>query len=200
MLKLPLKFPEAHAAPNLEPQAAVKPTDPGVVFRQRGDGVELMRLRWWLIPFWHKGKLKEFKFPTFNARAEGIATAKSFKEAFAKRRCLVAAEAWVEWTGMPKQKTKWRIAPRHEEPICFAGIWDRAETADAGTVESFTILTQSSGAPVSAYHDRAPVVLRQDEWMIWLDLDADVTPLLTRPSPDLVDITYVSGPLPSLLA
>lgn len=199
MLKLPLKFPEPHAAPNLEPQDKVKPTDPGVVFRERDGGVEMVQLRWWLIPAWHKGKLKEFKFPTFNARAEGLATTKSFKEPFKKRRCLVAADAWVEWTGKPKQKTKWRIAPKNDEPICFAGLWDRAETSDAGTVESFTIVTQPAGALLDKIHDRAPVVLRQDEWMTWLDLAADVTELLGPASRDLFDVTYVSGPQPSLI-
>ncbi len=199
MLKLPLKFPEPQHAPNLEPQPVMRPTDPGVVFRQRGDGVELVQLRWWLIPAWHHGKLKDFKFPTFNARAEGLATTKSFKEPFRRRRCLVAADAWVEWTGKPKQKTKWRIAPRHDAPICFAGLWDRAETADAGPVESFTIVTQPAGAPLDKVHDRAPVVLRQEEWMTWLDLEADVAPLLGPASRDLFEVTYVSGPDPTLL-
>jgi putative SOS response-associated peptidase YedK len=194
--RLPLIFPEAHAAPNLEPQDRVRLTNTAPIFRRRDNGVELAMLRWWLLPYWYRGTLKEFKSPTFNARAETVRTLRSFKDAFAKRRCLVPVDAWTEWTGPPKQKTKWSIRPRGDEPICFAGLWDRAKTSDAGEVESYTLVTQATNPPLLAYHPRSPVVLRRAEWETWLDLDANVDPLMTRGSQDWFDITYVSGPEP----
>jgi putative SOS response-associated peptidase YedK len=34
---------------------------------------------------------------TINAKAETVATASSFREAFKRRRCLVPADAFLEW-------------------------------------------------------------------------------------------------------
>ena len=63
-------------------------------------------------------------------------------------------------------------------------FWCQHKTADAGEVESFTIITQPAGPPLNSYHDRAPVVLHQADWSTWLDLSADVRPLL---GPESVD-------------
>lgn len=120
--RIPLRFPQRYQAPNLRPQAEVRPTVPAVVFRRRDDGVELVEMRWGLIPFFYKGPIKGWKAATFNARAEGVKTAPSFREAFKRRRCLIAAEGWVEWKGEGKPKPKFYVEPRGGEPICFAGL------------------------------------------------------------------------------
>lgn len=184
---VPLRFPERHQAPNLQPQEEVRPTVPAVVFRRRDDGVEMVQMRWGLIPFFHKGPVKAWKASTFNARAETVKTAPSFREAFKRRRCLIAAEGWVEWKGEGKPKPKFYVEPRGGEPICFAGLWDRCRTQDAGEIESFTMVTQPPGA-LSDLHDRAPVVLRQESWARWLDLEADIDALLTAEPADLYRI------------
>ena len=192
--RLPLIFPEAHAAPNLEPQTEVRPTEQAPIFRRRDHGVEMVSARWWLLPFWHKGPLKGFKLATFNARSEDVAKKPTFREAFKRRRCLVAADGWYEWTGPKGQKTKWLFTPRDDVPICFAGLWERCETSDAGTIESFTIVTQPAGAPLNGYHDRAPVVLTQEHWETWLDPEADAAALLGPESIDRFIVAHVSGP------
>jgi len=70
-----------------------------------------------------------------------------------------------------------------QEWFCFAGLWDRADTAD-GPIESFTMVTQAPGTAMRAWHHRAPVVLQPAEWKTWLDLGADVGPILGRESSD----------------
>ena len=185
--RIPVRFPERHQAPNLEPQPEVRPTNRAVVLRAQEDGVALTWMRWGLIPFFHKGPVSGWKAATFNARAEGVKTAPSFRDAFKRRRCLIAAEGWVEWKGEGKPKPKFYVAPRDGAPICFAGLWDRARTQDAGEIESFTMVTQPPGA-LSDLHDRAPVVLRQEDWARWLDLEAPVDVLLTTEPADLYSI------------
>lgn len=195
-IRIPIRLPVSAAIPNLEPQNEVRPTVPAVVFRQFEDGVELARLRWGLIPFFHRGPLKAWKFATFNARSETLKTTRSYREAFKRRRCLIAADGWVEWKGEGKPKPKFYIDRRDAAPICFAGLWDRCETEDAGIVESFTMVTQPPGAAgdgvgmnrLGDVHDRAPVVLTQQDWARWLDLDAEVDDLLTASPPDLYRI------------
>ncbi len=176
-IKLPLVFPPPHLAPNLQPQDSVKPTDQAPIFRSRDDGVELAMARWWFVPWWHKGKLRDFRLTTFNARCETIATSRTFRDSFARRRCLVPADGWFEFTGERRDRMRWLVRPRHEDGVCFAGIWDRCETTDAGRVESFTILMRDPVPPLDRLHNRQPVVLRHQDWAIWLDLKADVTPL-----------------------
>lgn len=184
---IPIVFPDRSEAPNLEPQSEIRPTNKAVVFRPHGDGVELVRMRWGLIPWFHRGTAKEWKFATFNARAESVATARSFRDPFKRRRLLIAADGWVEWKGEGKPKPKFYIEPRDAEPICLAGLWCGCETTDAGMVEGFTMVTQPPGA-LSDVHDRAPVVLRQKDWARWLDLEADVSDLLTAEPPDLYTV------------
>ena len=81
-----------------------------------------------------------------------------------------------------------------DAPICFAGLWDRCTTADAGEVESFTLVTQPPNPELLAYHDRAPVVLQQADWATWLDLEADVRLLLGVEAAAGFDVAHVSGP------
>jgi putative SOS response-associated peptidase YedK len=50
----------------------------------------LVRLRWGLIPYWAKDP--KIGYRTINARAETVATAPAFREAFQRRRCLIPAE------------------------------------------------------------------------------------------------------------
>ncbi len=180
--RLPLRFPPPHMAPNLEPQDRVRPTDQTAIFRTRDDGVELAIARWWLVPWWHKGKLKDFKLTTFNARSETVATARAYKDAFARRRCLIPVDGWYEFTGDKKTRdwTKWRVRPRDEVGVCFAGIWDRCDTTDAGTVESFTMLMRDAVTPLDKLHSRQPIILRCEDWETWLDLTADVRPLFKQ--------------------
>ena len=139
------------------------------------------------MPWFHRDNLKDWKFATFNARAETVKTARSFKDNFARRRCLVAASGWYGWTGEKGSKTMWQFEPK-DEPMYLAGIWDRCQTADAGVVESFTIIVQPAGPPLNAYHDRAPVALFGEECRAWLDLDADVDHLLGPESRDCFTI------------
>ena len=178
---------------NLEEREQVRPTQAAPIVRLI-DGVPVVSdARWWLIPWFHKGSVKEWKATTFNARAETVATSRAYRDSFKRRRCLVPADAWYEWMGPregdDKRKQPWLFTPRDAEPIMFAGLWDRCDTADQGSVESFTIVTQPAGAPLNGYHDRAPVILFGDEWARWLNVDADASELLGPESRDRFDVT-----------
>ncbi|GAA3276672.1 hypothetical protein GCM10020258_57380 [Sphingomonas yabuuchiae] len=123
--RIPVRFPERHQAPNLEPQPEVRPTNRAVVLRAQEDGVALTWMRWGLIPFFHKGPVSGWKAATFNARAEGVKTAPSFRDAFKRRRCLIAAEGWVEWKGRasrnPNSTSLRGTAHRSASPACGIG-------------------------------------------------------------------------------
>lgn len=165
----------------------IRPTDRAPVIRKARDGaLELVELRWGLVPWFHKKPMKEFKSLNTNARAETVATLASFKGPYSRRRCLVPATQYFEWTTDPSnpkgKKLMWRFTPVGQPIFAFAGLWEHAETAD-GPIESFTFLTSAPGADQSPYHDREPVVLRRDQRAAWLDPANDMAATFTGSPP-----------------
>jgi putative SOS response-associated peptidase YedK len=39
------------------------------------------------------------------------------------------------------------------------------------------MLMRDAVSPLDKLHDRQPIILRRDDWAVWLNLDADVRPL-----------------------
>src|SRR5579859_2132303 len=70
----------------------------------RSDG--LAKLQWGLVPFWSKTPTTEYS--TFNAKAESVAKSSAYREPFKKRRCLIPADCFYEWT-REKPKTRYRF-------------------------------------------------------------------------------------------
>jgi hypothetical protein len=56
---------------------------------------EIVMMRWGFIPYWAKDP--QIGLSTINAKAETVATAPSFREAFKQRRCLVPADVFLGW-------------------------------------------------------------------------------------------------------
>ena len=182
---------------NLEPREQVRPTQQApIVTMSDANQIKVWNARWWLIPWFHKGTVKDWKATTFNARSETVASSRAYRDAFAKRRCLVVADGWYEWMGPrdgnDKRKQPWLFTLNRKAPIMLAGIWDICETTDEGQIESFTVVTQSAGAPLNGYHDRAPVVLFGEDWRRWLNTSADVSDLLGAESADRFDVDKCS--------
>ena len=73
---------------NYPPRYNIAPTDaiPIVRIDPRDGECELVMARWGLVPGWMKEKPK---VPHINARAETVHEKPLFREAFAKRRCLI---------------------------------------------------------------------------------------------------------------
>jgi putative SOS response-associated peptidase YedK len=87
-----------------------------------GDNLQDL-LRWGLIPNWIKEPHPKTK--PINATAERAATAPMFRQAYAKRRCIVPVDNFFEWKaikGGPKQP--YAIALQSGKPFGIAGIWE----------------------------------------------------------------------------
>lgn len=190
-------FPVRSEPVNVEPNEDVRPTTRQVTARLEDGGWIVEKQRWGLVPFWRNGKpLKDtekgkgdgFKLTTFNARVETCAGTSTFRDSYAKRRCIVPASAWYEWTGEKGSKIKHRFARADGRAIWFAGLWDRCTTPDEGAFSSFTILTGPSAGWLGDYHDRAPVILDPDEVLRWLDPAQDAEALLQAVRPERFEL------------
>lgn len=128
---------------------AVLGTPPGEVSAQEAPlRRSLCTLRWGLIPSWAKDPALGHRM--INARGETVADKPSFRAAFARRRCLIPADAYYEWQLLPddapgttqastspatdpdhkrrKAKAKKRpFAVRYADsaPLAFAGLFER---------------------------------------------------------------------------
>jgi len=176
-------------APNA-PLDQIRPTDRAPIIRPVDSVLELAVIRWGLVPWFHKGPLKDFKGLNTNARSETVSTLANFKGPYARRRCLVPATQYFEWTTDPAnpkgRKLMWRFTVPGRSTFALAGLWERARLPD-GQVESFVFLTSAPGPDQSTYHDREPVVLRPDQWAEWLNPANDMAPtFLGSPAGSLI--------------
>ena len=127
-------------------------------------------LRWGLVPFWADDP-GELGVKTINARAETIAERPAYRDAFARRRCLIVADGFYEWSaGAPHWITRADGAP-----FAFAGLWASWRprgTDDVEPLRSCAIVTTAATGPVRALHDRMPVILDERDEALWIDPDA----------------------------
>jgi len=152
-----------------EPRYNIAPTQPVPVIRQHAKEPErlLSLMRWGLIPSWAKDTSGSASM--INARSETAATKPAFRDPMKFRRCLVLADAFYEWrrTGTAKQAFCFEV--NEGEMFAFAGLWDGWKDPNGQWIKSCSILTTTPNAVTSPVHDRMPVILRRDDYDVWLD-------------------------------
>ena len=151
------------------PRYNLAPTDPAAVVVERIDGRRaIAAYHWGLIPHWATSARDATR--TINARAETVATTPAFREAFQRRRCLVPADGFYEWSMVDGRRSPFLIRNRDGSPLAFAGLW-AAWRAPAGgeTRRTFSIVTTAAGETIRPLHDRMPVALAAEDWATWLD-------------------------------
>jgi putative SOS response-associated peptidase YedK len=177
-------FGTRNPLPNLKPTWNMAPTTDAPVVRRHPETGErhLDALTWGFVPAFTK-LLKAARRPV-NARAETIATSGMFRNAFAKRRCLVPAAAFYEWQAGPQGKTPYAIARADGDPLAFAGIWEGWRAPDGDIMRTFAIVTTTANGQMAVLHERMPVILEAADWAGWLG-EAEVDPAtLLRPAPE----------------
>jgi len=157
---------------NFPPRYNVAPTDqiPIVRIDPRDGTRELALARWGLIPFWMKQKPK---VPHINARAETVHTAPMFREAFAKRRCLIPATGFYEWEKRADGRQPYRFVRKDLEPFAFAGLWEYAKI-EGEAIVSATVVVGKPNRIAAGIHDRMPVILMPDDYDAWLDASTPI--------------------------
>jgi putative SOS response-associated peptidase YedK len=183
--------------PELQPRYNVAPTqDVAVVRHDPRQQRELSLLRWGLVPFWAKDISIGNRL--INARSETAAEKPAFRAAFQRRRCLVLADGYYEWTPAGKQKQPYWIRMTGDRPFAMAGLWERWTGPDdqQPPLESCTILTTDSNELTSDLHDRMPVILDSKHWEMWLDAEFHarqfLEPLLAPYPSDAMQVDPVS--------
>jgi putative SOS response-associated peptidase YedK len=175
-----------------QPRYNVAPTDSVLAIRVNAEGArEPGMLRWGLIP--HHADADSFDRLLINARAETVAEAPAFRDAFLSHRCLIVADGFYEWREQESGRRPVWITRPELEPFAFAGLWAAARRADGSSTHSCAIVTCDPGTVVAPIHDRMPVILDREAEPGWLDPEAgleDLRPLLVPT--DELEVTEVS--------
>jgi putative SOS response-associated peptidase YedK len=173
--------------PTFEARYNIAPTQVVVGVRATTDERrELAALLWGLVPHWAKDASIGSRM--INARSETVAEKPAFRTPFRRRRCLIPADGYYEWAKTAaKQKQPYFIRFRDGEPFAFAGLWDAWEQGADAYIESCTLLTTEANALTRRIHDRMPVILRPQDFNLWLD------PTVQRPE----RLVHLFAPYPS---
>jgi putative SOS response-associated peptidase YedK len=174
----PLNVPVRYNVAPTQDVPAVRPAKAG--------GRELAMLRWGLIPAWAKDE--DIGARLINARGETAAELPSFRAAFRRRRCLVAADGFYEWRKAGKgPKQPFLVELADGRPFAFAGLWERWDKApDGRPLETCTIITTRANELLAPIHDRMPVILPPADYDAWLDVEGtgvEAAKALLRPYP-----------------
>jgi putative SOS response-associated peptidase YedK len=168
---------------NVKPTWNMAPTQDAMVVRRDEESGDrhLDILKWGLIPSFTKDVAKARK--PINARCETVAKTTMFKNAFAKRRCLVPAAAYYEWRHDPSGKTPFAIARKDGDPVAFGGIWEQWRSPDGEVLHTFATMTTEANPELSLIQERMPVIIEKADWPLWLGEEDGCIEALLRPLP-----------------
>lgn len=128
--------------------------------------------RWGLVPPWAKDV--SVGVTAFNARIETAASKPMFSASVKKRRAVIPATGYYEWSTVDGVKTPHFIHLPDSQLLVFAGLYEWWRNPDAADDDphkwllSTTILTRAATGELAAIHDRMPVFLDPsfiDEWL-----------------------------------
>ena len=161
----------------VEPRYNLTPGRAVAVVREREGQRRLEPLQWGLIPFWAKDATIGRKL--VNARLDSLAEKPAYREAWQRRRCLIPASGFYEWSE-PKDgcKRPYFIRPGSEPLLALAGLWERWRTPAGEKLETCVIVTTDANAQLAPIHDRMPLLIPRDAHALWLDPRSTVDDML----------------------
>jgi putative SOS response-associated peptidase YedK len=186
----------------------VAPLGTGVFLK--GHGVAAVG-QWGMIPAFSPTRVPRLssgqRMSTNNARRERVATAPTFRSAWARgQRCLIPATWFQEpYWGITladpmaaTHNTWWRFWRADNEPWALAGVWgDWTDPVSGEVVPSYTMLTQNCDGhpllalmhkpdlkfPADAQDKRTVVPIERADWELWLHGPREAAESLFRVPP-----------------
>ena len=165
--------------PDASPRYNIAPTQPVLAVGPDRAGLPAVAsFRWGLVPPWSAGP----KPGPINARAETAADKPTFAEAFRRRRCLIPASGFFEWSRRGKVKQPFAIRLADGRPFAFAGLWEAWRPESGPPLLTCALLTTAANELLRPVHDRMPVILDPRHFGLWTDRavrePAELAPLL----------------------
>ncbi|MEX0840699.1 MAG: SOS response-associated peptidase [Xanthobacteraceae bacterium] len=180
--------------PNFPPRYNIAPAQPIAIVRLADGRRQFALMRWGLLPSWVKDP-RSFSL-LINARGETVRDKPAFRAAMRRRRCLVPADGFYEWTQAGGGKQPYYIRLATGGPLAFAGLWETWTGPNGEEIETAAIVTTAANRRLAAIHDRMPVIVSPDAFDLWLDcanVDAETAAALIAPAREgLLELNLVS--------
>jgi putative SOS response-associated peptidase YedK len=175
-------FEAAPAGPELSESYNVAPTTTvyAVVEHAQKDGEVERQVRdvhWGLVPSWAKDP--KIGNRLINARVETLAEKPSWRTAFRKRRAIIPARGYFEWSPRDHdgkvRKQPYYLHPGNDTLLAFAGLYElwrdhtKADDDPDRWLWSAVIITTDATGPSGEVHDRTPLILPPERFDAWLD-------------------------------
>jgi putative SOS response-associated peptidase YedK len=151
---------------------------------------------WGLVNRWAKDNSRAGQ--CINAKAETVEARPSFRDAFKKRRCVVPADGFYEWTGPKSARRPMWIHRADGKLMLFAGLYEDWFPEKARLETTFTIITCEPNAVIQPIHNRMPVILDNraaDDWMNPTEADPLSLKRMLIPAPDDLLLAQPASPL-----
>ena len=162
----------------------IRPTDVAPVIAVNRKGIRsIFPMRWGF-------SLPEKSTPIINARVETVGEKPTFKEEWARHRCIIPASWYFEWEhpvrndGKKTTGEKFMIQPKGSTHTYLCGLY-RFE--DPFPIPVFTILTREPGSDtLKKLHDRMPLIMPRERIDDWINPETDPAALLPDARTDMV--------------
>src|SRR5262249_18590577 len=149
-----------------QPHYNIAPTQDHFVVRSRYETRSLVPARWGLVNRWATNNSSSAS--CINAKAETVEIRPSFREAFARRRCVVPADGFYEWRGPRSNREPLWIHRADGGLLWFAGLYESWQPEPGKWQRTFTIITTRANRLIEPVHDRMPVIFDEraaEDWM-----------------------------------
>lgn len=137
---------------------------------------------WGFLASWEK--IPELaKNRPINAKAETVASSRLFGSAFKSTRCLIPIRCWYEWKPVASGlKQPYAMGQTDGAPLALGGIISvRKPHRDYPPELSLAIITTAAPDALADIHGRAPLVIDEVDWPIWLgETSGDPSAILAR--------------------
>jgi putative SOS response-associated peptidase YedK len=185
---------EGNPFADYRPRFNIAPTDQHFIVTAEFERRKVQRARWGLVNRWARDNSRASQ--CINAKAETLEQRPTFTEAFQRRRCVVPADGFYEWTGPKSKRQPLWIHPRAGGLMLFAGLYECWYPEKNQPEVTFTIVTCPANAAIAKIHDRMPVVLDDraaEDWMNPREPDPlSLKRLLMPTSSDLLSVRPAS--------
>lgn len=151
---------------NHMPHFNIAPTQRQFIVISQFENRKAVTATWGLVNRWARDNSSAAR--CINAKAQTLDSRTAFREAFIRRRCVVPADGFYEWTGPKNARQPLWIHRADGHLILFAGLYESWFPEKGKPEMTFTIVTCEPNALVSPIHDRMPVILDDrsaDDWM-----------------------------------
>ena len=170
--------------PTFPPRYNVAPTQPIPIVRLDAGKPAFWLVRWGFLPSWVKDP-RSFSL-LVNARGESVIEKPAFRNAMRRRRCLIPADGFYEWSDT-RPRRPFFVRSKDGGPMAFAGLWETWTGPNGEEVDTAAIVTTRANRTLAPIHDRMPVIVPPEAFNLWLDgaaVDATTAATLFVPAPE----------------